>query len=145
MKKYLLIVHGNGEGYSNPIVETFSDVDSARAIMRMVIEGLITPKKLESLVKKIGLLYKFKYTWNLDEDNYLVSITPLDNFKNYLVVMDCSYTDEITITQFTKQNLDKEIPKYGFLKEELECYEKNSTTFGGHIKVDSTYIHLQIV
>jgi len=147
MEKYILIVHGNGEGYSDPAIEIFNSKNSAIIIAETICKHWIPFDSNNLKEEKYFELKTWVYEYSNDENDYVVKIIKVDYFKNYLISMDCSYSNEIAIKEFNKKNLDDEVKHYNFLQEELNEYEfnKNYTTFGGHIDEDSTYIHLQIV
>ena len=126
MKKYLIVQVTNGEGYSEPTIDVFSDKDLAKKHFEQCKAELCKYNDVRLTEPNFTDTYE-NALYKDDSDNYGVHYYELDYYMFYILCINCNYSDEITVTPTTQKNLDIIATTYGFINDDE--YDEGSTGY----------------
>jgi len=126
MKKYIIVQVTNGEGYSEPTIDIFSDMDLAKEHFHNCKVELCKYNDVKLTERNFTDTYE-NALYEDHSDNYGVHYYELDYYMFYTLCINCNYSNEITVTPTTQRNLDLVASTYGFINDDE--YDKGSTGY----------------
>lgn len=139
MKKYVIVQVTNGECYSDPQIDVFSDKDLAKEHFEQCKAELCKYNDVRLVERNFKDTYE-NALFKDDSDDYGVHFYELDYYTFYTLCINCNYSNEIAVTPTTQKNLDLVA-----LSHDFPNYKKGLTWFCYFDEATSCHLEYQII